>query len=97
MRSEAKSRSNADFNHGWYRFRIVRAIAGESGRSDHLPPSTIISKAAEKKIPIMAVSSDTYTVAKKIETMEALLTSKDENRRAYIKKLVEDNINIDKL
>jgi len=51
-----------------------------------LPPSNIISKAAEKNIPLLLVSSNAYQVAGQIDKMEALLT-KDNNLWLVLRKM----------
>jgi BioD-like phosphotransacetylase family protein len=58
-----------------------------------LPPSNIISKAAEKKIPLLMVFSDTYQTAKQIEGLEPLLTKDDAEKIERLKKLVQTHVN----
>jgi len=45
-----------------------------------LPSSKIISKAAEKNIPILLVTNDTYEMAKKIDKLEALISNDNQER-----------------
>jgi len=62
-----------------------------------LPPSNIISKAAEKNIPLLLVSSNAYQVAGQIDKMEALLTKDNKEKIALAEKLVKEHVNISAL
>lgn len=42
-----------------------------------LPPSNIISKAAERDIPLLLLSLDTYNIARQMDNIEALLTAEN--------------------
>jgi len=59
-----------------------------------LPPSNIISKASEKNIPLLLVSSNTYQVASQLEKMEALLTKDNTEKVSMIEKLIADNVDV---
>jgi BioD-like phosphotransacetylase family protein len=62
-----------------------------------LPPSNIISKASEQKIPLLLVSNDTYAIAKQMDNFEPLLTKYSTDRIKMLKQLSEKYINIDQL
>ena len=62
-----------------------------------LPPSNIISKAAEKNIPLLLVSSNAYQVAGQIDKMEALLTKDNKEKIALAEKLVKEHVTISAL
>jgi BioD-like phosphotransacetylase family protein len=62
-----------------------------------LPPSNIISKAAEKNIPLLLVSSNAYQVAGQIDKMEALLTKDNKEKIALAEKLVKENVKVSAL
>jgi uncharacterized protein len=59
-----------------------------------LPPSNIISKASEKNIPLLLVSSNTYQVASQLEKMEALLTKDNMGKVNVIEKLIADHVDV---
>lgn len=62
-----------------------------------LPPSNLISKAAEKNIPMFLVSIDTYQTAKQIDNIEPLLTREDSGRIEILKRLMKDHVNLKEL
>jgi BioD-like phosphotransacetylase family protein len=57
-----------------------------------LPPTSIISRASDRNIPLMLVSFDTYQTAKKIDDLEPLLTMNDTVKINLLKTLVEENV-----
>ncbi|MCK5773785.1 MAG: AAA family ATPase [Thermoplasmata archaeon] len=59
-----------------------------------LPPANIISKADEKKVPMMLVPFDTYETAKKIDRMVPLLTKDDKERIELVSYLVRENVDL---
>jgi hypothetical protein len=59
-----------------------------------VPPSHIISKAAERKVPMLMVTYDTYETARRIDSIEPLLTRDDKQKIELLGKLVQDTINI---
>ncbi len=59
-----------------------------------LPPSKIISKAAERNIPLLMVFSDTYQTAKQIESLEPLLTKDDVEKVELLKQLVKKHVSL---
>ena len=62
-----------------------------------LPPSNLISKAAEMRIPLLLVSADTYEIAKQIEGMESLPTKDDLGKIALIEQMVRTHVNLQAL
>jgi uncharacterized protein len=62
-----------------------------------LPPSNIISKAAERNIPLLLVFSDTYQTAKQIDSIEPLLTKEDTEKIGLLKQLVSKHVDLDAL
>lgn len=62
-----------------------------------LPPSNIISKAAERNIPLLLVFSDTYQTAKQIDSVEPLLTKEDTEKIELLKQLVAKHVEVDAL
>lgn len=62
-----------------------------------LPPSNIISKASERKIPLLLVSNDTYAIAKQMDNFEPLLTKYNQEKIQMLKQLSEKYIKIDQL
>lgn len=59
-----------------------------------VPPLHIISKAAERKVPMLMVTYDTYETARRIDSIEPLLTRDDKQKIELLGKLVQDTINI---
>ncbi|MFZ5639528.1 MAG: DRTGG domain-containing protein [Bacillota bacterium] len=62
--------------------------------NDILPPANIIAKAAERNIPMLLVSPDTYQVARKIDSMAPLLTKDSGDKINLLQDLVRDKVNI---
>ena len=59
-----------------------------------VPPSNILAKADRRNIPLLSIRSDTYTAARKVESIESIILP-DENKK--VKKIEEatEGINID--
>jgi uncharacterized protein len=62
-----------------------------------LPPSNIIAKAADREIPLLLVSADTYDIARQIEAMEALPTKDDTEKIDLITQMVRKHVDLGKL
>lgn len=62
-----------------------------------LPPANIISRAAERKIPLLLVPYDTYETAKRIESVEPLLTKDDAEKINLLGQLIKECVNITKI
>lgn len=56
-----------------------------------VPPSNIISRAAENGIPLLLVESDTFEIAKQTDRIEALLTEESQGKRDVLAQLVKEN------
>lgn len=59
-----------------------------------LPPPTIISRAAERNVPLLMVNTDTYQVAKRMDDLEPLLTREDTEGREFLGQLVNKHVNL---
>jgi uncharacterized protein len=59
-----------------------------------IPPSHIVAKATERKVPLLLVPYDTYETAKRIESIGPLLTKDEKQNIELLGKLVKDNVNI---
>lgn len=57
-----------------------------------LPPAQVVAKASEKKIPLLLVPGDTYSVAMQVERIEPLLTADEEKKGARIRHLVAEHV-----
>jgi BioD-like phosphotransacetylase family protein len=57
------------------------------------PSETIIARAEQKKIPIIVVREDTYSVAKKLEKLSVRLRLRDKAKVAHGMDLVMQNVN----
>ncbi|MBP7738824.1 MAG: phosphotransacetylase family protein [Spirochaetes bacterium] len=60
-----------------------------------VPPPNIISKAAEKKVPLLLVPYDTYDVTRQMDNFDALLTQDSAEKLRLLEQLVRDYVNID--
>jgi uncharacterized protein len=60
-----------------------------------VPPPNIISKATEKKVPLLLVPYDTYEVARQLDNFEALLSHDSKEKFKYLEQLVKDYVNVD--
>ncbi len=59
-----------------------------------LPPAQVMSKASEKRIPLLLVPSDTYTVAMQVERIEPLLGAGEAKKSERIRQLVTEHVNV---
>jgi hypothetical protein len=59
-----------------------------------LPPAQVMSKASEKKIPLLLVPGDTYSVAMQVERIEPLLTAKEARKTERIRQLVAEHVDV---
>jgi hypothetical protein len=59
-----------------------------------LPPSNIISLAADRNVPLLLVSTDTYQTAKRVDDMQPLLTKDSVEKIALLEELVGANLTI---
>jgi BioD-like phosphotransacetylase family protein len=63
--------------------------------TNNIPPSQdVISKATELEIPLLLVTSDTYSIARQIDSMEPLLTKEDTDKITLIEKMIHGHVNI---
>ena len=60
-----------------------------------LPPSGIISKAANRKIPLLLVSADTFQTANQIYSLEPLPTKDDTEKIKILGKAVKEHVSLD--
>lgn len=59
-----------------------------------LPPPHIVSRAAERNVPLLLVPSDTFQVAKQMDDMEPLVTTDDKAKIALWKELVREHVDL---
>src|SRR5208337_3441170 len=64
---------------------------------DILPPLVVVSRAAEKNIPLLLVTTDTFKTAKQLDELEPLLTKDDPEKVALFTSLVKENVDLNKL
>jgi len=57
-----------------------------------LPPAQVMSKASERKIPLLLVPGDTYSVAMQVERIEPLLTAEETRKAERIRSLVTEYV-----
>lgn len=60
-----------------------------------LPPSNVVSKASQKKIPLLLVPGDTYAVAMQVERIEPLLTAEEPDKVERLARTVSENVDLD--
>ncbi len=80
---------------------ILAALDGETMgillTNNIIPPSNIIAKAEEKKVPMLVVPMDTYKVAQQIDNMEALLTMDNKERLTLLEHMAEKYMKLDQI
>jgi hypothetical protein len=59
-----------------------------------LPPSHIVSKATERKVPLLLVPYDTYETARRIDSMEPLMTREDKHKIELLGTLIKENVDV---
>lgn len=62
-----------------------------------VPPPAIISKATEKKVPLLLVPYDTYDVTRQMDNFDALLTHDSVEKLTFLEQMVRDYVSIDKV
>jgi uncharacterized protein len=58
------------------------------------PTPELISKATERKIPLLLVSPDTYQIAKQIDSLESLLQKDDADKIFLLEQMVKKHVNL---
>jgi len=59
-----------------------------------LPPSNIIEKANQNRVPLLLVPWDTYTAAKRVEGIKALLNERDLKKLELVENLLKEHIDM---
>ncbi len=62
-----------------------------------LPPSNIISQAADRGVTMLLVPQDTYTVTAQIDDIEPLLSREDRRRVELVERLMREHVNLAEL
>jgi len=62
-----------------------------------VPPANILSRAAERGIPLVLVSQDTYQVAAQIDKLEPLITAGESAKLESLAQLVRGHVQLDRL
>jgi BioD-like phosphotransacetylase family protein len=60
-----------------------------------LPPPNLIAEAAQRGIPLLLVSADTYETAHQIDSLESLPTKDDSGKIALIEQMVRTHVNLE--
>ena len=58
------------------------------------PSPELISKASERKVPLLLVSPDTYQIAKQIDLIEPLLQKEDADKIFLIEQMIKKHVNL---
>jgi hypothetical protein len=72
-------------------------VAGIILTNNVVPPSHIVSKATERKVPLLLVTYDTYETARRIDSVEPLMTKDDKQKIELLGKLIQENVNIQEI
>ena len=59
-----------------------------------MPPANLVAKASKLEIPLLLVATDTYAVAKQIDSMESLPTKDDTDKIALIEQLINTHVQL---
>jgi uncharacterized protein len=70
------------------------STAGIILTNNMVPSQNLLAKATDLNIPVLAVPFDTFQTAKQIDDMVPLLTKDDNERIGTLKKLVEQNVDV---
>ena len=73
---------------------LESSTAGIVLSNNILPPPHIVSRAAERNVPLLLVPSDTFQVAKQMDDMEPLITRDDKDKIALWADLVRDHVDL---
>ena len=80
---------------------IVAALGSDSAAviltNNILPSPNLISRSEELGIPLLLVSTDTYDIAKQIDSMDSLTTRDDLEKIALIENIFRKHIDLTKL
>jgi BioD-like phosphotransacetylase family protein len=77
---------------------IVAALEGDTTgvilTNNILPPQNILSKATEKRVPVLLVPHDTYDVARQLDNIDALLMPGGEDRVKFLAQIVSEYVQV---
>ncbi len=80
---------------------ILAALEGDTAgivlTNNILPPANIISRAAERHVPLLLVAADTYEAARQVDNIERLLTSEDAAKIDLLAQMVKKHVDLGKL
>jgi BioD-like phosphotransacetylase family protein len=76
---------------------LMTSTAGIIITNNVLPPQNLVSKVAEKNIPLLLVPYTTFETAKQVDDMTPLLTRDDTERIEMLHRLIEKNVDISKI
>ena len=80
---------------------IVAALESDTAgvilTNNLLPPPNIVSRAAEKRIPLLLVSYDTYEVARQMDNFHSLLMPDNRENVKFLGRLVSEYVEVDRM
>lgn len=80
---------------------VLAALQGDTAgiilTNNILPPPNIISRAAERGIPILLVTHDTYDIARQMDNFECLVTQENEDSLKLLSQLTKKYVKTDSL
>ncbi|MCE5283139.1 MAG: AAA family ATPase [Deltaproteobacteria bacterium] len=59
-----------------------------------MPPANLVARASRQQVPMLLVPTDTYAVAKKIDSLEPLPTREDTDKIALIEQLIAKHVQV---
>ncbi|HPB80428.1 MAG TPA: AAA family ATPase [Spirochaetota bacterium] len=78
---------------------IMASLDGDTAAviltNNFVPHSNIIAAATEKNIPLLLVTTDTYQTAKKVESLEPLVSLRSTAKFDVLKNLIKDNVKME--
>jgi len=78
---------------------ILAALESDSAglilTNNIVPPANIISKASERKIPLLLAAADTYEVARQVGNLQPLLTKEDTHKIELLTQLIQNHMQVD--
>lgn len=80
---------------------VLAALEGDTAcivlTNNVMPPPNIVARAAERGVPLVLVSQDTFQAAKQVDDLEPLLTAGEPDKLALLARTVAETVRLDRL
>ncbi len=80
---------------------VLAALEGDTAcvvlTNNVMPPANIVSRAAERGVPLVLVSQDTFQAAKQVDDLEPLLTAGEPEKLELLARSVAESVRLDRL